>query len=319
MEQTEQAPAPVAGITEVHLEPRVSREARMLAESSLLVQKQRKLIVADPARCVVWDYSTRNEADLTEAGLRPLMDSIFASGLQIPLRGRRHEDGTLEIVSGARRLAAIRLLIDLGFDVQLLVELVDMNDDFALRFAHAENEQRADLKPLDRGLFYERAIAQVYKTGAACAEAFGVHKSTISRSLDVVRVATVLQDKIDDPRGISAAKASWLMSQLRDREADADPTDPGSDGERRAEAAAAIASASPGNAADVFRQLREAIEPAHLDGDVEIVIGDDQIVGALKRRPKGVVRMDLAVEAGQVELHDLIEAIRVAMAKDRAI
>lgn len=290
--------------------------ARQLAEATLMARAERKLVSADPSTCVVWAYSTRDLEKLNDAELQPLMDSIKANGQQVAARGRK-KDGVIEIIAGAKRLEAIRRLNASGYAVPLLVELVDMSDDAALRFAHAENEARSDLKPIERARFYERAIEHQYGNGKACADAFGVHKSTISRALDVLRVVEVLGGKIDDPRGISMAQASWLMGQLRERDKEADPTDRGSDADGSTEALAAIADVAPGSAADVFRALRDTLEPAHAGGDIDIVVDDDQIVGAVRARKSGAVRLDLAPKAGEVELPALIAAIKVAMAKLR--
>jgi hypothetical protein len=65
-----------------------------------------------------------------------------------PARGRKVDGGNIEIVAGAKRLEAIRRLSDSGHSVPLLVELVDMDDDVALK--NAEITIRAKGSGLNR-------------------------------------------------------------------------------------------------------------------------------------------------------------------------
>ncbi|WP_327754444.1 ParB/RepB/Spo0J family partition protein [Sphingobium sp. SJ10-10] len=312
--QNEMFPDVVVGITDAEVIPDMKPEPALSATPAF----SPKSLFVDAEKCVVWQHTARDADKLVEADIRPLAESIKASGQQVPVRVRRLEDDRLEIVAGVRRWKAVRLLNDEGYPVKLLVQIVQMDEDAAFRFAAAENGPRSDLTPIERARFYQAAIDHQYHTGKACADAFGLHKASISRVLDVLRVLKFVGKKIDDHRAISAAQASWLMSLIRNVNEEADPTDEGLEGDRHAEVIAAIDGCTAGSAAEVFGQLRQALAPSHKDGGIDIVVDDDIILGSVTRSRSGAVRIAIGPEAGAIELPMLIASIRVALTTLRA-
>ncbi|HEX8412487.1 MAG TPA: ParB N-terminal domain-containing protein [Sphingomicrobium sp.] len=279
---------------------------------------KRKFIVVEPKDCRMWQFIGRDINTVAQATLEVMKRSILANGLLVPPRAEKLASGGYEILDGLIRLLAAQMLIEEGHQIDFVVEVVKMSEDAKFQYVHAVNEARSCLSPIERGRFFANAIEHQYGNASACAEAFGLNKSTISRALDVVSVAKILRDKINDPRTISANQASWFMGYVREVPPDADPNDSGSEGARSNEALDAAAGSPLGSAPVVFRYLRSVLEPTHFTGDIEIVAEDDNVIGSVQPKKDGAVRINLSKEAGATELPALITAIKVAMSKLRA-
>lgn len=113
--------------------------------------------------------------------LSDLADSIRAVGLIQNLCGLETPKG-VQIVAGGRRLAALRLLADLGHPVPPVPVLVTDDLDQATEWAGAENAARADLHPADEVAHYAAMLARGMAP-TAIAAAFGVSERHVAQRL----------------------------------------------------------------------------------------------------------------------------------------
>lgn len=176
--------------------------------------------------CDIWAGNTRDVHALGSGNFLHLMDSLKSVGQKVPVIARISPDtpDRLEIIAGACRLTAIRKINELrgaGDMVQVIVDLRDLDDEAALKIVDAENRGRSDMSQYEKAHFYDRAVPGIYPTEAALAEALGLDKSTVNRTLAITRLPPAVLNLIKDRHGISAAQASafvrdWNIPELRD-------------------------------------------------------------------------------------------------------
>lgn len=131
-------------------------------------------------------YQPRNEID--PDALESLAQSIRAQGVVQPLVVQADGDG-YEIVAGERRWRAAGMA---GLDVVPVV-VRDIPDSVAMAVALIENIQREDLNPLDEAHALQRLIAECGLTHAACAQAVGRSRASVSNLLRLLDLAHALQ------------------------------------------------------------------------------------------------------------------------------
>src|SRR5690606_11331376 len=101
----------------------------------------------------------------------------------------------------------------LGSDLmKVLVDLRELDDKAALMIVDAENRGRSDMSVLEKARFYHGAIERFYHAENVLAEALGLNKSTVNRTLAILKLPTNLFGIIEDPHKISAKQASEFMS-----------------------------------------------------------------------------------------------------------
>lgn len=114
-----------------------------------------------------------------------LAESIKTDGVLQNLVVEKHGDGTFRVISGSRRLLALKLLKRQGAideDYKVPVEIRRFEDGDALRIATIENVQRSDLEPIDEA----DAFAKMLQSGATIddvAAKTGLSEQTIRRRL----------------------------------------------------------------------------------------------------------------------------------------
>jgi len=121
-------------------------------------------------------YQPRRDMDAD--ALESLAQSIRSQGIVQPLVVREIESG-YEIVAGERRWRAARLA---GLDTVPVV-LRDLPEETAMAVALIENIQREDLNPLEESAALRRLIDECGLTHAACAEAVGRSRASVSNLL----------------------------------------------------------------------------------------------------------------------------------------
>lgn len=122
--------------------------------------------------------------DMDEQALESLAQSIRAQGVVQPLVVRDCGDG-YEIVAGERRWRAARMA-ELE-TVPVVVRAVE--DATAMAVALIENIQREDLNPLEESAALQRLIDECGMTHAACAEAVGRSRASVSNLLRLAELA----------------------------------------------------------------------------------------------------------------------------------
>lgn len=112
-----------------------------------------------------------------------LAESIKTDGVLQNLIVQRNGDGKFRVISGSRRLLALKLLKRQGAidgDYKVPVEIRAFRDGDALRIATIENVQRADLEPIDEA----EAFARMLQDGATIDDVSaktGLSEQTIRR------------------------------------------------------------------------------------------------------------------------------------------
>lgn len=126
--------------------------------------------------------------DMNEDALESLAQSIRTQGVIQPLVVREVGDG-FEIVAGERRWRAARMA---GLD-SVPVVVRDVEDATAMAVALIENIQREDLNPLEESAALQRLIDECGMTHAACAEAVGRSRASVSNLLRLAELAPEAQ------------------------------------------------------------------------------------------------------------------------------
>ncbi|GAB3673471.1 ParB/RepB/Spo0J family partition protein [Salinisphaera aquimarina] len=125
-------------------------------------------------------YQPRRDMDAD--ALQALAQSIRTQGIIQPLVVRQISDQSgsgYEIVAGERRWRAARIA---GLDTVPAV-VRELPDETAMAVALIENIQREDLNPLEESSALRRLIEECGLTHAACAEAVGRSRASVSNLL----------------------------------------------------------------------------------------------------------------------------------------
>lgn len=138
--------------------------------------------------------------------IRQLADSIKSQGLIQPVVLNDRGDGTYELISGERRLRAVRSL-----DWKTVPAVVKQVDESALlEMTLVENLQREDLDPIEEAEGYKQLIDTFGLTQAKIAERVGRDRSTVANSLRLLRLPEAVRREIS--AGIlSAGHARQLL------------------------------------------------------------------------------------------------------------
>lgn len=137
--------------------------------------------------------------DMGADALEALAQSIRTQGVVQPLVVRQNDasnGATYEIIAGERRWRASRLA---GLaTVPAIVR--DMADEAAMAVALIENIQREDLNPLEESAALKRLIEECGMTHAACAEAVGRSRASVSNLLRLADLNADVGDYLRDGR-----------------------------------------------------------------------------------------------------------------------
>lgn len=250
----------------------------------------------DPSRCRIWPGNTREFDPARSARLAELEALIETQGQLVPAVGRVADDGTIEIVDGARRLTAIHNLRVRGVEVDFYVELRELNDEQAFLISTGANEGREGFTATERARSYRYMLASgAFASEAELAAALGVDKSNVNRTLDVLKLPEELTTRITDAHAISTRQASRFMSAWRDK--DLQPV-----------VMPHLRDLVPGPAARVFKQLHQLISPPDVEPN-RVVTEDGVDCGHLRVTRDGSLLVTLAPAAGQIGVREIVVAI----------
>lgn len=141
-------------------------------------------------------------------GLEELKNSIRENGLVQPITVRRIENGMFELVSGERRLRAVR---ELGV-AEIPAYVLEVNSDTRmLELALTENLQREDLNPIEIAAGYQRLIDECSLTQEQVATKVGKDRATVANFLRLLKLPAEIQMSLVSG-GISAGHARALLS-----------------------------------------------------------------------------------------------------------
>ncbi|WP_285295545.1 ParB/RepB/Spo0J family partition protein [Aureimonas altamirensis] len=130
----------------------------------------------------------------SQAGILELAASIESHGLIQNLTVRKGAKGKYEVVAGARRLAALRLLDKEGrFDKNLAIPCNVITDAADAEISLAENMMRQSMNPVDEIEAF-RKLAEDGMTPEAIGDRFGMSHMTVRRRLKLAHLSPRILD-----------------------------------------------------------------------------------------------------------------------------
>ena len=133
-------------------------------------------------------------ANMDEAELRELADSIREHGLIQPLVVTRVDEGAYTLIAGERRWRAAQLI---GLDTVPVV-IKDVVSQQMLELALIENVQRADLNPLEEALAYRQLIDDFELTQEQVAQRVSKSRVAITNTLRLLKLPESIQKRLAD-------------------------------------------------------------------------------------------------------------------------
>ncbi|TET13529.1 MAG: ParB/RepB/Spo0J family partition protein [Dehalococcoidia bacterium] len=146
-----------------------------------------------------------------EKPLERLSRSIGKKGLLFPI-GVRKVGETWELVHGARRLAACKLL---GW-TKISVTEIFATDELAEAIKVAENTEREDINPIDQGIYFKRLINERGWTQAKIADLIGVSAGFVSQRIGAMEWPHQLRDAVSN--GVLSFSTAREIAGIRDYE-----------------------------------------------------------------------------------------------------
>lgn len=131
-------------------------------------------------------------AQMDQASLAALADSIKTQGIMQPILVRKIAADKYEIIAGERRWRAAQLA---GLS-QVPVLVREVPDNAALAMALIENIQREDLNPIEEAQGIQRLINEFTMTHEAAAEAVGRSRSAVSNLLRLLNLPKAAQEMV---------------------------------------------------------------------------------------------------------------------------
>ena len=131
-------------------------------------------------------------AQMDQASLAALADSIKAQGIMQPILVRKISADKYEIIAGERRWRAAQLA---GLS-QVPVLVREVPDNAALAMALIENIQREDLNPIEEAQGIQRLINEFAMTHEAAAAAVGRSRSAVSNLLRLLNLPKAAQEMV---------------------------------------------------------------------------------------------------------------------------
>ncbi|NNU14707.1 ParB/RepB/Spo0J family partition protein [Parvularcula sp. ZS-1/3] len=182
-----------------------------------------RLRMVDPKACRMWEKHNRIYDLLNSENCADLIASIRAQGKQeIPAVVRRLKDDPegfeYEVISGARRHFAVSHLREEENrrEIFYLIEIKDLEDEEAFRFADLENRGRQDISDYERGREYMKALADYYEGNMTrMAQRMEVSKSLLSSYISIAKLPREVLDAYGDPREIAVRHGQQLSPLLK--------------------------------------------------------------------------------------------------------
>jgi ParB family chromosome partitioning protein len=169
----------------------------------------------DPSIC----YAPDDHPPVTPDEIADLADSIRITGQIHPGIVRpapRGEDKLFEIVSGARRHAAIMQLRAENPYLLFFAHIRPLTDAQAFATADQENRKRRDIPDMQRARAYAHALDHFHHGNhAELAKSLRLPPSELSRYLNLAAVPTCILDAFGDPMRVTLTHVSLLTTYLQ--------------------------------------------------------------------------------------------------------
>lgn len=130
--------------------------------------------------------------DFDETALNELADSIKVHGIIQPLTVRESKDGSYELISGERRLRAIKIV---GLE-KVPAYIRNVDDQRSLEMALIENIQRQNLNAIEVALSFERMIKECRLKQEELGGRVGKNRTTVNNYLRLLQLPAAIQSGI---------------------------------------------------------------------------------------------------------------------------
>ena len=272
----------------------ISRRAAADEISGAMDRARREGRLAEtlPLDAILEDHLIRDRAGIDETEMEALVESLRVRGQQVPIEVIDLGDGRYGLISGWRRLTALRRLAETGAGQGTVIAFLRRPDGDADAYLAMveENEIRADLGFWERGRIVARAVEHgvFADVRSALGGLFGsVPRARRSKIGSFVALARMLDGQLAFPQALSERLGLALAQRLKAAE------EAGPDALRAALDALAAACAGAGTAeaetAAISRWLAEDRKPkASPSGKTE----NGRKAEAGSRRP--ILRMTLS-------------------------
>lgn len=130
--------------------------------------------------------------DFDETALNELADSIKVHGIIQPLTVREAKDGSYELISGERRLRAVKIV---GLE-KVPAYIRNVDDQRSLEMALIENVQRQNLNAIEVALSFERMIQECNLKQEELGGRVGKNRTTVNNYLRLLQLPAAIQSGI---------------------------------------------------------------------------------------------------------------------------
>lgn len=200
-----------------------------LAELADTIAKARatgRMVIDLPLDMVAEGYLVRDRAHIDEDDMDALMASIRSRGQQTAIEVVEQSDGTFGLISGWRRVEALRRLRDDGSKIETVQALLREPADASAAYVAMveENEIRSDLSFYERARIIVKAVEQgVYDSEKLALKALfksapRARRSKIGSFIPVVRALDgmlVYPHALSEKNGLTLSKALASNSELK--------------------------------------------------------------------------------------------------------
>ena len=200
----------------------ISRHAAIdeIAGAMDLARQEGRLAEALPLEAVVADHLIRDRAVIDEGEMEALIESLRARGQQVPIEVTDLGDGRYGLISGWRRLTALRRLAEEGESAGRVVAFLrrPKGDADAYLAMVEENEIRANLGFWERGRIVARAVEHgVFPDARAALNGlFGsVPRARRSKIGSFVTLAQKLDGRLSFPQALTERLGLALAQQVK--------------------------------------------------------------------------------------------------------
>ena len=292
-----------AGETAVTPKPQINPFAQREGALSDIAQgrvRDVRLRLVDPSTCRMWAKHNRIYDLLNSENCADLISSIRAQGKQeIPAVVRRLKDDPegfeYEVVSGARRHFSVSHLreVENRKEIFYLVEIKDLEDEEAFRFADLENRGRQDISDYERGREYMKALGDYYEGNMTrMAERMEVSKSLLSSYISIAKLPREVLDAYGDPRQIAVRHGQQLSPLLKGKTREIIIERAGEIAKAQAKALE-IGDTLLMNGAEVFKLLKGAGKPKAKPAPKEVKEGAGGVPFLTARLENGSLLLDI--------------------------
>jgi len=150
-------------------------------------------------------FQPRNSFD--PEAIAEMAASVEAQGLIQPVVVNERGDGKYEMISGERRLRAVKKL---GWkEIPAIIHQVDQSR--ILEMTLVENLQREDLNPIEEARGYKKLADEFSLTQAQIAERVGKDRATVANTMRLLRLPLVIQQAVSSA-ALTAGHARQLLA-----------------------------------------------------------------------------------------------------------